>query len=81
MIKSQRIHQPPLKVKLPTFTNGELPTFTECREKESSTFTDDELPTFTEGRRKRNIIASSFTGDELPMFTEGRKKITITNFL
>ena len=34
----------------PTFTNGEIPTFTEGREKISSMFNDDELPTFAEGR-------------------------------
>ena len=66
MIKSQRIHQVLLKAKLPTFnegrkrkgittpmfTDGELPTFIECREKKSLTFTDNELPAFTEGREK-----------------------------
>ena len=35
------------------FTDGELPTFTEGREKKPSTFTVGELPTFTEGREKR----------------------------
>ena len=35
------------------FTDDELPTFTEGREREkSSMFTNDELPTFTESREK-----------------------------
>ena len=40
-----------------TFTDDELPNFTEGREKINiaPTFTDSELPTFTEGRKKITI--------------------------
>ena len=41
------------------FTDDELPTFTEGREKRNiitPSFTNDELPTFTEGRKKITII-------------------------
>ena len=37
----------------PMFIDGEIPTFTEGREKKSLIFTDDELPAFIEGREKR----------------------------
>ena len=40
------------------FTDGELPTFTEGREKRNFialTFTDGELPTFTEDSKKITI--------------------------
>ena len=40
------------------FNEGELPTFTERREKRNIialTFTEGELPTFTEGRKKITI--------------------------
>ena len=71
MIKSQRIHQLLLKVKLPTPTGGR-------KRKEITTlmFTDGGRPTVAKGRDKKSLTV---TDDELRAFTEGREKIKYHN--